>query len=61
MARGEPDLQADDPVVLGQVAAAFPQYSDQQRADTDRRLAEYVEQAIAENRGTVPPDAEDHD
>ena len=60
VARGEADLQADDPVIAGQIAAAFPQYNDQQRADTVRCLAEYVEQTIAKNRGTVPPDGEDH-
>jgi hypothetical protein len=53
VARGLPDLQADDAVIAGQVAAAFPQFSDQQRADSVRCLAEYVEQTIAKNRGTV--------
>ena len=60
VARGQPDLEADDPVVSEQVAAAFPQFSPQQRADSVRCLAEYVEQTIAKNRGTVPPDGQDH-
>lgn len=60
VARGEPDLAADDPAIADQVLRAFPQYSDQQRADTVRCLAEYVEQTIAKNRGTVPPDGHDH-
>ncbi len=60
VAREEPDLTADDPAISEQIARAFPQYSDQQRADTVRCLAEYVEQTIAKNRGTVPPDGHDH-
>jgi hypothetical protein len=36
VARGLPDLQADDPVITGQVAAAFPRYGAQQRADSVR-------------------------
>lgn len=60
VARGLPDLTADDPVIAGQVAAAFPQYTEQQRADVVRCVAEYVEQTIAKNRGTVPPDNQDH-
>ena len=43
VARGVPDLSADDAVITGQVATAFPQYTDQQRADVVRCLAEYVE------------------
>jgi len=53
-------LSADDPEIADQVAEAFPQYTDQQRADVVRCLAEYVEQTIAANRGTVPPDEDDH-
>ena len=60
VARGLPDLQADDPEIAGQVGAAFPQYSAQQRGDVVRCLAEYVEQTIARNRGTVPPDGHNH-
>jgi hypothetical protein len=60
VARGVPDLSADDPEITDQVAKAFPQYTDQQRADVVRCLAEYVEQTIAANRGTVPPDEDDH-
>lgn len=60
VARGDPDLAADDPAITDQLVRAFPQYSDQQRADTIRCLAEYVEQTIAKNRGTVPPDGYDH-
>ena len=60
VARGLPDLRADDPVIADQVAKAFPQYTGQQRADVVRCLAEYVEQTIAKNRGTVPPDGQDH-
>ena len=60
VARGVPDLNADDPVIADQVAKAFPQYTDQQRADVVRCLAEYVERTIAANRGTVPPDEDDH-
>ena len=48
------------PAITDETARAFPQYSDQQRADTVRCLAEYVEQTIAKNRGTVPPDGHDH-
>jgi len=40
-------LSADDPEIADQVAEAFPQYTDQQRADVVRCLAEYVEQTIA--------------
>jgi hypothetical protein len=60
VARGIPDLAADDPVIADQVAKAFPGYTDQQRVDVVRCLAEYVEQTIAKNRGTVPPDSDDH-
>ena len=60
VARGQADLQADDPEIAAQVAAAFPQYTDQQRRDVVRCLAEYVEQTVAKNRGTVPPDGQDH-
>ena len=60
VARNLPDLTADDPVIADQVARAFPQYTVQQRADVVRCLAEYVEQTIAKNRGTVPPDGQDH-
>ena len=60
VARGVPDLSADDPEITDQVAKAFPQYTDQQRADVVRCLAEYVELTIAANRGTVPPDEDDH-
>jgi len=60
VARGEPDLVADDAAITDEIARAFPQYSGQQRADTVRCLAEYVEQTIAKNRGTVPPDGHDH-
>jgi hypothetical protein len=60
VARGQADLTADDAVIAGQVAAAFPQFSEQHRADSVRCLAEYVEQTIATNRGTVPPDGQDH-
>lgn len=60
VARGLPDLRADDPVIADQVGKAFPQYTAQQKADVVRCLAEYVEQTIAKNRGTVPPDGQDH-
>ena len=60
VARGVPDLSSDDAVITDQVAKAFPQYTDQQRADVVRCLAEYVERTIAANRGTVPPDEDDH-
>jgi hypothetical protein len=60
VARGVPDLTADDAEITGQVAAAFPQYTDQQRADVVRCLAEYVERTLAATRGTVPPDEDDH-
>ena len=60
VARGLPDLQADDPVITEQVAKAFPRFSAQQQADSVRCLAEYVEQTIAKNHGTVPPDGQDH-
>jgi hypothetical protein len=60
VARGVPDLTADDPEITDQVTRTFPQYTDQQRADVVRCLAEYVEQTIAKNRGTVPPDGQDH-
>ena len=60
VARGVPDLSADDPVIADQAAKAFPQYTDQQRADVVRCLAEYVELTVAANRGTVPPDEDDH-
>lgn len=61
IARGVPDLTADDPEIAGQIATAFPQYTDQQRADVVRCLAEYVELKLASNRGTVPPDeVDDH-
>lgn len=60
VARGVPDLTADDPVVLDQVTKAFPQYTDQQRTDVVRCLAEYVERTLAATRGTTPPDDDDH-
>lgn len=60
VARGVADLTADDPEISNQIAVTFPQYNDQQRADTVRCLAEYVEQTIAKNNGTVPPDGHDH-
>lgn len=60
VARGVPDLAADDPVILHEVTRAFPQYTDQQRADVVRCLAEYVELTLAATRGTVPPDQDDH-
>jgi hypothetical protein len=60
VARGLPDLQADDSVIADQVTKAFPQYTVQERADVVRCLAEYVEQTIAKNLGTVPPDGQDH-
>ena len=60
VARGVPDLSPDDAVITDQVAKAFPQYTDQQRADVVRCLAEYVERTVAANRGTVPPDEDDH-
>ena len=60
VARGQPDLTADDPEIADQVTRRFPQYTDQQRADVVRCLAEYVEQTIAKNNGTVPPDGQDH-
>lgn len=60
VAHGVPDLSADDPVIADQVVKAFPQYTDQQRADVVRCLAEYVERTIAANRGTVPPNEDDH-
>lgn len=60
VARGQPDLTADDPEITDQVTRTFPQYTDQQRADVVRCLAEYVEQTIAKNNGTVPPDGQDH-
>jgi len=60
VARGVPDLNADDPEITGQVARAFPQYTAQQRTDVVRCLAEYVERTLAANRGTVPPDEDDH-
>ena len=47
-------------MIAGQVATAFPQYTDQQRADVVRCLAEYVERTLAATRGTVPPDEDDH-
>jgi hypothetical protein len=60
VARGIPDLQANDPEITDQVARAFPQFTEQQRADSVRCLAEYVELTVAKNRGTVPPDSDDH-
>jgi hypothetical protein len=60
VARGVPDLAADDPMIADQVVKAFPQYTDQQRADVVRCLAEFVERTVAANRGTVPPDEDDH-
>ena len=60
VARGVPDLSADDPVIADQIARSFPQYTDQQRADVVRCLAEYVERTVAANRGMVPPDGDDH-
>lgn len=60
VARNEPDLTATDPPISNQITRAFPQYTEQQRADTVRCLAEYVEQTIAKNRGTTPPDGHDH-
>ena len=60
VARGQADLQADDPEISAQVAAAFPQFTDRQHSDVVRCLAEYVEQTVAKNRGTVPPDGQDH-
>jgi hypothetical protein len=60
VARNDPDLTADDPEISEQISLAFPQYTDQQRADTVRCLAEYVEQTVAKNHGTVPPDGQDH-
>jgi hypothetical protein len=60
VARGVPDLSPDDAVITDQVAKAFPQYTEQQRAVVVRCLAEYVERTIAANRGTVPPDEDDH-
>ena len=60
VARGVPDLDADDPEITDQVARAFPQYTVEQRTDVVRCLAEYVERTLAANRGTVPPDEDDH-
>ena len=60
VARNEPDLTADDPAIADQLARAFPQFTEQQRVDTVRCLAEYVEQTVAKNNGTVPPDGHDH-
>ncbi len=60
VARNDPDLTAEDPQIADQVARAFPQYNEQQRADTVRCLAEYVEQTLAKNQGTTPPDGQDH-
>jgi hypothetical protein len=60
VARGIPDLAANDPEISNQIAVTFPQYTEQQRTDVVRCLAEYVELTIAKNRGTVPPDSDDH-
>jgi hypothetical protein len=50
VARGVPDLTADDAEITAQVATAFPQYTDQQRADVVRCLAEYVERTLRDPR-----------
>ena len=60
VARGIPDLAANDPEISNQIVVTFPQYTEQQRTDVVRCLAEYVELTIAKNRGTVPPDSDDH-
>lgn len=44
VAHNAPVLTADDPVINDQVARAFPRFTEQQRADTVRCLAENVEQ-----------------
>ena len=60
IARGQPDLSAEDVAIDQDLRYNFPGWSDQQYTDARRCLAEYAERVIARNQGTVPPDSDDH-
>ena len=60
IARGQPDLSADDVAIDQDLRHSFPGWTDRQYADARRCLAEYAERVIARNNHTVPPDSDDH-
>lgn len=61
IARGQPDLTADDVAVSQDLKNNFPGWSGGQYSSAQRCLVEYAERVIARNNGTVPPDSlDDH-
>jgi hypothetical protein len=57
IARNVPDLAADDPMIVQQVRAQFPNATPEQVATMARCVAEFTERQLAMRNGTTPPDS----